>query len=66
MFENLISNWPRLIFEKCAEENSAVRARKCRQPLDHPQTMDLVIHAGTLSVRDPSKDHFVERFAPFP
>ena len=28
--------------------------------------MDLVIHAGTLSVRDPSKDHFVERFAPFP
>ena len=52
-----------LIFENPAEELlPSVRVSASI----NPKTMDLVIHAGTLSVRDPSKDHFVERFAPFP
>lgn len=56
-----------LIFENPAEELlPSVRGSASINPSINPKTMDLVIHAGTLSVRDPSKDHFVERFAPLP
>jgi len=63
----LFPSFTKLIFENPAEALAAVREGQCVvNPSINPKTMDLVIHAGTLSVRDPSKDHFVERFAPLP